>query len=64
MRVTETQGCTVYHRELYSVFVISYKGFPRSSDGKESVCNAGDAVSIPGLGKYLAGGLNGQSLAG
>ena len=27
-------------------------GFPGDSDGKESVCNAGDLVSIPGLGRY------------
>ena len=26
-------------------------GFPRGSDGKESVCNAGDPCSIPGLEK-------------
>ena len=26
-------------------------GFPGSSDGKESVCNAGDLGSIPGLGR-------------
>ena len=25
--------------------------FPGGSDGKESVCNAGDSGSIPGLGK-------------
>ena len=27
------------------------KGFPDSSVGKESVCNAGDPSSIPGLGR-------------
>ena len=27
------------------------QGFPGSSDGKESVCNAGDLGSIPGLGR-------------
>ena len=26
-------------------------GFPRSSAGKESACNAGDLGSIPGLGR-------------
>ena len=26
-------------------------GFPDSSDGKESTCNAGDPGSIPGVGK-------------
>ena len=28
-------------------------GFPRSSVGKESACNAGDLGSIPGSGKSL-----------
>ena len=27
------------------------KGFPDSSDGKESICNAGERGSIPGLGR-------------
>ena len=26
-------------------------GFPGGSDGKESICNAGDLGSIPGLGR-------------
>ena len=30
-------------------------GFPRGSDGKESMCNAGDLCSIPGLGKSPGG---------
>ena len=34
-------------RELMMVSV----GFPDSSDLKESACNAGDPVSIPGLGR-------------
>ena len=29
-----------------------YVGFPGSSIGKESACNAGDPSSIPGLGRY------------
>ena len=28
------------------------KGFPNSSFGKESACNAGDPSLIPGLGRY------------
>ena len=28
-----------------------FMGFPGSSDGKESTCNAGDLDLIPGLGK-------------
>ena len=27
------------------------RGFPGGSDGRESACNAGDLVSIPGLGR-------------
>ena len=27
-------------------------GFPGGSDNKQSVCNAGDPGSIPGLGRY------------
>ena len=34
----------------------SSKGFPGSSVGKESACNAGDSVSIPGLGRSLEKG--------
>ena len=31
--------------------LLTYKGFPDSSVGKESACNAGDLGSIPGLGR-------------
>ena len=31
-------------------------GFPCTSAGKESVCNAGDLGSMPGLGRYLGEG--------
>ena len=33
------------------VIYTMFKGFPSSSDGKASDCNAGDMGSIPGLGK-------------
>ena len=33
----------------YIIF-LRYKGFPGGSDGKESVCNAGDPGSNPELG--------------
>ena len=36
-------------------------GFPGSSDGKESACNAGDPGSIPGSGKSPGEG-NGNPL--
>ena len=32
-------------------------GFPSGSDGKDSVCNAGDCGSVPGLGRSPGGGL-------
>ena len=32
-------------------------GFPGSSAGKESTCNAGDPGSIPGLGRYPGEGI-------
>ena len=31
---------------------MSFLGFPDSSADKESTCNAGDQVSIPGLGRF------------
>jgi len=31
-------------------------GFPYGKDGKESICNAGDLGSIPGLGRSPGGG--------
>ena len=45
------------------------KDFPGGSDGKESACNAGDLVSIPGCGRsrgqptpvFLPGDFHGQS---
>ena len=37
------------------------QGFPHSSVGKESACNAGDPGSIPGLGRSPREG-NGNSL--
>ena len=36
-------------------------GFPGGSDGKVSVCNAGDLSSIPGSGRSPGGG-NGKPL--
>ena len=30
---------------------VSTRGFPDSSVGKESACNAGDTGSVPGLGR-------------
>ena len=36
--------------------VVAIRGFPGSSDSKESACSAGDLVSIPGLGRSPEGG--------
>ena len=33
------------------------KGFPGSSDGKESICNAGDPSLIPGSGRPTGEGI-------
>ena len=35
---------------------IMYVGFPGSSAGRESACNAGDPPLIPGLGRSSGGG--------
>ena len=34
-----------------------YRGFPDSSVGKETTCNAGDPSSIPGLGRSIGEGI-------
>ena len=36
---------------ITSHFQVPSRGFPHSSVGKESACNAGDPCSIPGLGR-------------
>ena len=38
-------------------FVTGLQGFPDSSVGKESACNAGDPGSIPGSGRSGADGI-------
>ena len=43
------------------VGAMAVMGFPGSSDGKASVCNAGDPGSIPGLGRSPGKG-NGSPL--
>jgi len=39
------------------VKVIYYEGFPHSSVGKESTCNAGDPGLIPGSGRSTGEGI-------
>ena len=41
----------------FKVDVIVIPGFPGSSDGKESACNAGNPGSIPGLGRSTGEGI-------
>ena len=36
---------------MYWFSIKPMNGFPGGSDGQESVCNAGDLSSIPGLGR-------------
>ena len=37
---------------MINLFYTPFCGFSGESDGKESACNAGDASSIPGSGRY------------
>ena len=46
-------GC----RDFFIITFIPLKGFPDSSVGKESACNAGDLGSILGLGRSSAEGI-------
>ena len=48
----------IYTHTLLCMYVM---GFPGGSDGKESACNAGDMVLIPGLGRSPGEG-NGSPL--
>ena len=48
------------YQAYVQVFIV-YRGFPDSSAGKESTCNAGDLSSIPGLGRAPGEG-NGDTL--
>ena len=43
------------------MYVNIFLGFPSSTDGKESACNAGDSGSIPGWGRSPGEG-NGNPL--
>ena len=40
---------------MYFLLYHLRRGFPGSSPGKESTCNAGDPVLIPGLGRSSGG---------
>ena len=50
----------IYNKNLSTYYLHSNKaftGFPGSSVGKESACNAGDPGVIPGLGKSPGEGM-------
>ena len=54
--------CTAFSTELtfsgiYRVEPLGRHGFPCSSAGKESTCNAGDLSSIPGSGSFSGEGI-------
>ena len=44
--------CIVHGVAKSQTRLCNFRGFPHSSDGKESACNAGDLGSIPGLGRF------------
>ena len=45
--------CGYYKLTTYSRVAIHFMGFPDSSVGKESACNAGNPGLIPGWGRVL-----------
>ena len=45
-----------YSFTLFCIYLYPFLGFPGSSAGKETDCNAGDPSSIPGLGRSPAEG--------
>ena len=47
----------VNKKHLFNNMYKDFMGFPDSSVGKESACNAGDPGSIPGLGRSSGEGI-------
>ena len=49
----------IHFKSIWELFMttLKYLGFPGSSAGKESACNAGDPGSIPGLGRSAGEGI-------
>ena len=56
-KLGKTYVKAVYCHPAYLTYMQSTKGFPDSSVGKESTCNAGDPSSIPGLGRSTGEGI-------
>ena len=52
----EIQYMVINHFMLF-LPLSQIRGFPHSSVGKESTCNAGDPSSIPGLGRFTGEGI-------
>ena len=50
----------ILHCRFKLHFCNTYQGFPGSSAGKESACNAGDPGLIPGLGRSPGEGIGYQ----
>ena len=48
--------CLYMYKHKINMYMQICMGFPGGSDGKESICNAGDLGSIPGLGRFPGGG--------
>ena len=48
---------TTLNGSIICIKVVSRKGFPGSSAGKESACNAGNPSSIPGSGRSPGEGI-------
>ena len=59
--VTRRVNISKHRRSDLWDYIVTNKGFPGGSDGKESACNAGDQSSIPGSERYL-GEENGNPL--
>ena len=51
MRGVEADGLVAITKPTKNIRLYFLLGFPDSSVGKESICNAGDPSSIPGLGR-------------
>ena len=48
--------CLYMYKHKINMYMQICMGFPGGSDGKESICNAGDLGPIPGLGRSLGEG--------
>ena len=56
--VSVKEGCfSLWYTGFSLQWLLLLQGFPHSSVGKESTCNAGDPGSIPGLGRSAGEGI-------